>query len=93
MRAECLVDRCHELSFGKGYCSSHYRRFKAHGDPLAGGPKQRRATDTFEEIEWFLAAGVHPALIATVLDQQPLSLSRLCRRHGHTDWASLFDAA
>ena len=33
----CTVDGCSSKYYGLGYCFAHYRRFKRHGDPLAGG--------------------------------------------------------
>ena len=34
MRSPCTI--CGKSSVGFGYCENHYRRFKRHGDPLAG---------------------------------------------------------
>lgn len=33
----CSIEGCGKLYKGYGYCQLHYRRFKKHGDPLAGG--------------------------------------------------------
>lgn len=32
----CSVDGCERFKKHRIYCAEHYRRFKAHGDPLAG---------------------------------------------------------
>lgn len=32
----CSIDGCNGKVVGFGYCERHYRRFKNHGDPLAG---------------------------------------------------------
>ncbi|MDR9777242.1 hypothetical protein RJJ65_32305 [Rhizobium hidalgonense] len=31
---ECSIDGCDKAAYGKGYCRSHYERFRKHGDPL-----------------------------------------------------------
>jgi hypothetical protein len=33
-RRNCRVDNCSCLSVAKGFCDTHYRRWKKHGDPL-----------------------------------------------------------
>lgn len=32
----CLINRCNKPVAALGWCSKHYRRWKAHGNPLAG---------------------------------------------------------
>lgn len=34
----CSVDICNKPAIARGYCISHYDRFRNHGDPLGGGP-------------------------------------------------------
>lgn len=40
----CSVEDCGEPHRGRGYCNLHYKRWKAHGDPLIalgnGGPRK-----------------------------------------------------
>lgn len=36
MRAICSIVNCGRLVIGQGFCASHYRRLKRHGDPLGG---------------------------------------------------------
>ena len=31
--ATCQVDDCARAARSRGYCDTHYRRFKKHGDP------------------------------------------------------------
>ncbi|MDR9777187.1 hypothetical protein RJJ65_32030 [Rhizobium hidalgonense] len=33
----CSIPDCGKPLWSKGYCSAHYMRMRAHGDPLAGG--------------------------------------------------------
>lgn len=41
---KCAVDGCDNYGgIRNGYCNKHYRRFRRHGDPLAGGPVQDRS--------------------------------------------------
>ena len=32
----CSIDGCNKPVIARGWCASHYRRWEAHGDPLAG---------------------------------------------------------
>jgi hypothetical protein len=36
----CAIDGCDRALFAKGFCNSHYKRMRRHGDPLAGGTQQ-----------------------------------------------------
>ena len=56
-------------------------------------PSPRKPADTIEEIDWFLTFGIHPTHIANALQRTTGYLAKLCRRHGHNDWAQLFDNA
>lgn len=41
----CTIPDCSHLHYAWGYCRSHYRRWKLHGDPLHGRavrPERRR---------------------------------------------------
>lgn len=41
----CSIDGCERATVGRGWCTAHYKRWKRHGDPLAGGaPRQRNRT-------------------------------------------------
>lgn len=42
----CSVVGCDKTRHGKGFCGSHYHRFKLHGDPLGGG------TPNGEPLAW-----------------------------------------
>lgn len=57
----CSIEGCESYVVGWGWCRSHYKRWKKHGDPLAGGPylHDRRpllaevlATETDECVIW-----------------------------------------
>lgn len=41
----CTVDGCNGKRTGAGYCSKHYQRWKAHGDPLYTKNKRRQNGD------------------------------------------------
>lgn len=43
----CTIEGCAEIHYSLGYCLSHYRKLKRHGDPLAHAAKT-----TFEERFW-----------------------------------------
>lgn len=38
----CTIQDCDRDVFARGWCSGHYFRWRAHGDPLGGGPTRRR---------------------------------------------------
>lgn len=39
---DCTIEDCNKKQWAKGYCGTHYRRFKRHGDPLFVNPKCTR---------------------------------------------------
>lgn len=39
---KCEVDGCGKKVMAKGWCSSHYKRWYRHGDPLAGGVPRKK---------------------------------------------------
>ena len=42
MEETCLVDGCGHGAITKGWCPTHYNRFRRHGDPMAGAPLKPR---------------------------------------------------
>lgn len=42
-KVTCDVDGCEKRARARGWCSSHYSRWKRYGNPTAGTPKRRRA--------------------------------------------------
>lgn len=38
----CSIEGCGEKTVSRGWCGSHYFRFRKYGDPLAGNPSRRR---------------------------------------------------
>ena len=34
---QCSIDGCEKPTVARGFCSTHYQRWRKHGDPLAGG--------------------------------------------------------
>lgn len=50
---KCSIDGCENKHDARGYCKSHWRRWKRHGDPLAKGVRGRPAFEgTREEFFW-----------------------------------------
>lgn len=47
----CTVENCNRKTYGRGYCSPHYRRWKRHGDPQPDVPV-RKAKRTVAERFW-----------------------------------------
>lgn len=39
MRNVCRVDGCEKFVHGRGYCSSHWNRWRRYGDPLGSKPR------------------------------------------------------
>ena len=39
MRAPCSIDGCERQSAGRGWCSTHWLRWRKHGDPMIVLPK------------------------------------------------------
>ena len=42
MKAMCSVDGCGRMLLARGYCESHYYRYRRYGDPSAGGAIEDR---------------------------------------------------
>lgn len=38
----CSITSCDNKVFQRGWCGAHYQRWRAYGDPLAGGPMRNR---------------------------------------------------
>jgi hypothetical protein len=36
----CTIDGCPNVHMARGWCPTHYTRWKRHGDPLASAPRQ-----------------------------------------------------
>lgn len=41
----CTIEGCAAKMLARGWCNRHYLRWKAHGDPLGGGPNLRKVVD------------------------------------------------
>lgn len=52
----CSVDGCERREKARGYCSTHYSRWRKHGDPLAGTQVsyRRRPGETDLDVIWRL---------------------------------------
>ena len=38
----CSIDDCNRPLYGRGWCNTHYARWRRHGDPEHGGPVGRQ---------------------------------------------------
>ena len=38
----CSIDDCNRPLYGRGWCNTHYARWRRHGDPEHGGPIGRQ---------------------------------------------------
>ncbi len=52
--------------------------------------KRMTAAEVIEEVDWFLAAGVSPELIAQELKRTATSLEKLAHRNGRADLKAMF---
>ncbi len=48
--AECSVDGCARQPHGHGFCLKHYKRWRNHGDPLAGRTPVGEPQRYFQEV-------------------------------------------
>lgn len=46
----CIVEGCGKKHHCKGYCGSHFMRWRTHGDPLAGGTYNGEPMRHFREV-------------------------------------------
>lgn len=98
-RAACSIDGCGKPTKARGWCSTHYKRWTLHGDPLFGGvvvprrrgPAPRCSFDGcgYRQSESGLC-GVHHRQWVTkgVLTprRQRAGVARWCTECGATDW-------
>ena len=47
--ATCCVDGCGRAYAARGYCSTHYERWRSHGDPQAHIPVRRNVSARLED--------------------------------------------
>lgn len=47
---QCQIDGCHKFVFARGWCQSHWKRWRAHGDPLAGRTPPGEPTRFLREV-------------------------------------------
>ena len=70
-------------------------RTQCAADPSFGGDvvKERRMTteELVAEATWLLECGVHPLMVAQMLNRKMPTMSRLMRRHGQVTLAQVFD--
>ena len=48
--AICTIQGCNKPSFAKGWCSSHYHRWRRHGDPMKGRTSPGERLRYYEEV-------------------------------------------
>lgn len=41
---KCTIDGCERKHYGRGWCERHYKRWRTHGSPTAGGPYRKFAS-------------------------------------------------
>lgn len=44
---KCLIERCPNPPLHRGWCGSHYKRWRRHGDPLGGGQRYKTPEEAF----------------------------------------------
>jgi hypothetical protein len=47
---KCSVDGCDKPHRARGFCGSHYQRFRRYGDPLLGGPELGLGLRFFQDV-------------------------------------------
>lgn len=50
MMKTCCILGCHKPHLAKNYCAAHYRRFKVHGNAIAGGKVRDGKPKAFYEM-------------------------------------------
>lgn len=83
---KCTVDGCDNSDgIRHGYCNKHYRRWRRHGDPLGGGPDQKRES-------WVVREAKNPDRECSVEGcTRPLLAQTFCAAH-YNRWVKYGDA-
>jgi hypothetical protein len=92
-RPTCTVTGCSEPHRGRGYCKSHYEKFRRWGDPEGSIEKAQAIKQEYVigEIEWFIQFGISPEITAAQLGYQKMSsLNVLLNRWNRPDLAEYF---
>jgi hypothetical protein len=85
----CVIDDCPRTVHAHDWCTTHYNRWRAHGDPLAE-PLRRPVADpadclTCLDVGWLLETGEHPDNVAARLRIRHNSLITHLQRHRRPD--------
>lgn len=95
----CSIDNCDQRHHARGWCSGHYKRWKAYGDPIAEVVRldppterrmeaaRRRREERFEDARDMISWRVHPEEIARRLGVTVEGLERQAQRWGAHDIA------
>lgn len=51
--AACTLEGCEDQRFSRGWCKSHWKRWRRHGDPLGGFSRELH----LEDVEWMAYHG------------------------------------
>lgn len=86
-RPKCEVDGCDRDRRVRVWCSTHYERWRIHGDPLHVA---MTGEEMVEEIIWLLEGGMTTFYISQALNRDREVLARLLYRHNRHDLAVRF---
>lgn len=86
-RATCSVDGCTGIAAGRGYCNTHYQRWRKYGDPTHLRVRRSRVRWTEHDL-WLLddlvSQGLSDAAIAKRFKTTVAGIQLARKRHGIT---------
>ncbi len=86
-RPDCAVEGCTGWAKVRGWCNTHYERWRKHGDPLH---TTMTGAEMIAEIEWLLECGMGSFYVAEALHRDRDVIARLLYRHNRHDLAGRF---
>lgn len=87
----CTAPGCDRPHHARGHCQRHYMQWRHRDRPDLAGEREAARQALLEDIEFMLATGESPAMVATRLHTTTVALEGRLRRLGLRDLAARFD--
>jgi hypothetical protein len=87
-RGPCSIKGCTQPYTTRGWCQTHYDRWRKHGDPMW---TPMSGAEIEEEVAWLIEAGMSTFYVAAALKRTRPTLARMLYKRGRHDLAVRFE--